>query len=325
MPDYTRIDRLLHQIALGSDIVAEVSFDLEMHFLSEAPIRRDAVYITGLARAGTTALMRAIYQSGEFSSITYDDMPFVLAPNLWQKLSRIQQKKRFLKERAHGDGIQVDFDSPEALEEVFWRVHCKNDYIKEEHLSTHTVSEESVLALKRYQDIVCYKYGKPRYLAKNNNHILRIRSLAEALPDTRFLILFRDPVSQARSLLQQHKKFIDADTFTRRYMTWLAHHEFGATHRPFHFFEHGKINADSSVLDYWISRWIEAYEYVIGVLDENRQNLIPVSYEKLCSEPEYWGWLCDRLSIQSVPSSFRPVEEANKQEQNFNIDRAYTI
>jgi hypothetical protein len=325
MVDYTRIDRFLHQIALGSNAVVEVSFDLENHLFSAAPPRHDAIYVTGLARAGTTTLMRGLYQSGEFSSLTYDDMPFVLAPNLWQKISRIQQKKRISKERAHGDGIYVDFDSPEALEEVFWRVHCGSLYIRDEHLCTHKVDPETVLALKRYQNNVCYKYGKPRYLAKNNNHILRILSLAEALPDTRFLILFRDPVSQARSLLKQHNKFIDADTFTRCYMTWLAHHEFGATHRPFQFFEHGKLNADASDLQYWIDRWTDAYAYLLDVLEENLPNLIPVSYEKLCNEPDYWGWLCYRLNIQYKPSPFRRLAEASHKEQNFNIDRSCAI
>ncbi len=269
--------------------------------------------------------MRGLYESGEFSSLTYDDMPFVLAPNLWQKLSRIQKRKRTSQERAHGDGIYVDFDSPEALEEVFWRIHCQNEYIREGQVWKHEVDSDTISALKHYQNIICYRYGKPRYLAKNNNHIFRIRSLSEALPDTHFLILFRHPVAQAQSLLQQHKKFIDTDAFTRRYMTWLAHHEFGATHLPFNMSEYGKSHANPFELQYWIDQWTNVYTYLTGVLEESRLNLVPVSYEKLCNEPSYWAWLCNRLDVPNKPSPFRRSEEENYHELHVDIDRALAV
>jgi len=87
------------------------------------------IFIAGLARAGTTALMRLFYETGEFCSLTYRDMPFPLAPLLWKKLMRFSAREQGLRERPHGDGIFVGFDSPEALEEVFWRVFCGEQYI----------------------------------------------------------------------------------------------------------------------------------------------------------------------------------------------------
>ena len=45
----------------------------------------DHVFVSGLARSGTTALLNALYQSGTFASLSYDDMPFILAPNFGQK------------------------------------------------------------------------------------------------------------------------------------------------------------------------------------------------------------------------------------------------
>ncbi len=79
------------------------------------------VFVSGLARSGTTLLMRMLHDTDEFASLTYRDMPLVMAPNLWRRLSGAFQKSMARQERAHGDGLQVDYDSPEALEEVFWR------------------------------------------------------------------------------------------------------------------------------------------------------------------------------------------------------------
>ena len=80
--------------------------------------------------------------------------------------------------------------------------------------------------------LVLRRTGKTRYLSKNNNHLLRLESLAKAFPDSVILIPIRDPRDHALSLLNQHKRFLDSDAFTRDYMGWLGHHEFGATHRP---------------------------------------------------------------------------------------------
>lgn len=308
MADYSLLDRTLHRLALGSRALAELSFDLEKQFVPPLAQRRDAVYVTGLARAGTTALMRALHDSGQFASLTYDDMPFVLAPNLWAKLSGIGKKQRSLQERAHGDGVQVDFDSPEALEEVFWRMQCGADYIQPTFLRPHDLSRSALTQLRDYHSLVCLRYGRERYLAKNNNLMLRLASMSAQQPDTIFLVVFRHPLAQARSLLQQHKRFVGADAFTRRYMTWLAHHDFGATHRPFRFHKDSPpVQGEPEQLAYWLDRWCEAYTYLYEVLQRGGTNLVAVSYERLCNEPACWRNLQDRLKLPEQASPFRAV------------------
>ncbi|MGB5838386.1 MAG: hypothetical protein WBH14_15195, partial [Albidovulum sp.] len=122
MSDYSALDRLLHRMALASPVVAEMMHDMERGmFLKSAPEDGGQhVFVTGLARAGTTILMREIHRTGDFGSLTYADMPFVLAPNLWARLSKKGQTAGVKAERAHGDGIEVDTQSPEALDEVYW-------------------------------------------------------------------------------------------------------------------------------------------------------------------------------------------------------------
>ena len=92
----------------------EVTFDFESTNISSSSESEDHVFITGLARAGTTILLNALYKSNVFASLSYSDMPFVLAPNIWSKIS-FNKKDLEPKERAHGDGIKVSKQSPEAF------------------------------------------------------------------------------------------------------------------------------------------------------------------------------------------------------------------
>jgi hypothetical protein len=129
---YGILERWLHWIALEPASVRHLAFELERQFaLPKRPIPATssdkiadpadgAVYVCGLARSGTTMLLHILDEIDAFRSLTYRDMPFVLAPNLWKQITRHSQKQSVTTERAHGDGILVDFDSPEGFEEVFW-------------------------------------------------------------------------------------------------------------------------------------------------------------------------------------------------------------
>ncbi|MFT5115350.1 MAG: hypothetical protein ACI8P9_004698 [Parasphingorhabdus sp.] len=312
MSDYSALDRLLHRLALGNQTIMELCFELEGMVVRPSVIPNPAVLVTGLARSGTTALVRALHRSGEFSSLTYDDMPFLLAPNLWSKLVKLSRKKRTKKQRAHGDGIMVDFDSPEAFEEVFWRLQTGIDYAKRE-LKPHTVSNEALRKYRQYQNMICQKYGGDRYLAKNNNLVLRIASLAPRCPDSIFVVIFRNPLRQSLSLLHQHRKFIAVDKFTKNYMTWLAHHEFGVTHRQFRLSRHLTDDPRPDNREYWLRQWVEVYEYLWMQLSSNNNNILAVSYERLCQQPRYWDALCDRLKVSRSQCVFR---ESNRYEDD---------
>jgi hypothetical protein len=285
--EYGWLDRLLHRVVLGPGFLGEALFDLERTLHSSAaPARIERpVFVTGLARAGTTALMRALHGSGEFASLTYADMPMVLAPNLWARLSAAGRRRRArgAVERAHGDGILVDVDSPEALDEVFWRVHCGADYIRPDCLVPHVPSAELIGRYRDLQRLVCLRYGRARYLSKNNNGLLRLGALADAMPEATFLVPFRAPLAHAQSLLAQHRRFARGAGFQRDYMGWLAHHEFGATHRPFRFPGGPAPDGSPETLDYWLNAWIAAYRHVLGTLAPERPRILPVSYERLCS------------------------------------------
>ena len=329
-PDYGPAARFLHRLALARPFVAETFLDVEEALYGRhLPAARDGahVFVAGLARAGTTMLMRLLHGSGAFCSLTYRDMPFVLAPNAWARLTDLSRRDLALRERAHGDGVAVDADSPEALDEVFWRVLCGPSYIGPRTLRPMRADDDVLDRLRVYVALILKRYGADRYLSKNNNNLLRLPSIRRAFPRAALLIPFRDPVQQARSLLAQHRRFgarQRESAFTLAYMQWLAHHEFGLDHRPFalpggtdpgsggsgsgtsghsgagdHSGASGEAAAaetagDPADLAYWLRQWTAAYGYLWRQAQDGGSDPIFVGYELLCREPVQ---VCDRLAV----------------------------
>ena len=286
----------MHRVALGG--LARVFHDMERgSYLKDAP-KGDGrhVFVTGLARAGTTILMREIHGSGAFGSLTYADMPFVLAPNTWRKLAG-KKDAGTKAERAHGDGIEVDVDSPEALEEPFWRVKCGGDYLKADGLVPHTPSAEVMDEYADYIRLILRHTGNDRYLCKNNNNILRLGALADRFGEAVFLVPIREPLQHALSLLRQHERFVGTDAFTAKYMKWLAHHEFGADQRPFVFGQ--RPVGGPETFDYWLSMWVNAYRHLQAVA-EGRPNVVFVPFEALTCEAGVWEAVAQRVGISGA-------------------------
>ena len=287
---YSKLSKLLHRLALNSDLRCEVMFDFERSLYSKNIEQADHhIFVHGLARAGTTIFMRSVYDTGEFASLTYRDMPFLMMPNFWKKISTHNSMSIKESERAHGDGIKVNFDSPEALEEVFWRVFTGRSYIYSDRLSQYDASAEVIDLFKEYVALITVRYGKKRYLSKNNNNILRCNTISKAFPDSYIVIPFRDPLVQSASLLNQHKHFVErhsVDEFSKKYMRWLVHHEFGADHRRFEF-NRGQsdfAHKDPYSLGYWLEQWLNTY-IALFYNHSHHSKIYFVCYEDLYSGP----------------------------------------
>jgi hypothetical protein len=305
---YNPAERVLHYLALASKPVAELSFDLNAVLSSRGPqpkVDDRHVFVSGLARAGTTIIMRRLHETGAFRSLTYRDMPFVLCPSLWQRISSPARKDAHATERAHGDRLTVDFDSPEALDEVFWRVFAGSLYIKDDHLCVHAVDADLIEKFRNYVSYILDAQNpadrRSRYLSKNNNNILRLDAIRAAFPRATIVIPFRDPIQHANSLLEQHVRFSRLqrdDRFIRSYMGWLAHHEFGLAHKPFRLDRQSRCEAsphEVASINYWLERWLEAYAWLL----ENRPDTsILVCYEDLCGDPSVWDRMIERLELE---------------------------
>lgn len=317
---YGVLERWLHWIALKPATVRHLSFELERQFAlpqcttpatsssnKAADPADNAVYVCGLARSGTTMLLRILDQIDVFRSLTYRDMPFVLAPNLWKQIRRHAPQRSMPAERAHGDGILVDFDSPEGFEEVFWRTFGTKTP-NPRCLDADQPSPVVLAAFAEYRALVANPRTEPspengvprRYLSKNNNNLLRLRSLCADSTAT-VLLVYRNPIATARSLHRQHQRFCAAQTddrFTQTYMGWLAHHEFGLDHRPFCFaVSEMDVSRTPESLDYWLDYWNAVYCHV---LTQQYLRLYLVNHDVLCAEPaRMLSTIFDALGVQS--------------------------
>lgn len=311
--DYSRTDKLLHRLALGKS-VAELSFEIETKIHSQnLPASKDSkhIFITGLARSGTTILMRSLFESSELCSLTYEDMPFILAPNSWTKAASLSKKKHVEKERSHKDGINVSFSSPEAFEEVFWRVFSEEKYIQKQYLTTMEADEGLIEKFRQFISLILLRYKKSRYLSKNNNNILRVGSIKNAFPNSHILIPFRDPIQQSYSLYKQHQLFQEkhtSDKFSKQYMQWLVHHEFGGDHRPFTFGRKNTVETSGvENINYWVQQWINAYQHLLERYRKSQSQIVFLSYDILCDKKEkLWPKLIADLdlsdTIQNIPN-----------------------
>ncbi len=302
---YDAAAKLLHYMALGSPVLPEMLHDIErtMHLKGATDATAGAhVFVTGLARAGTTMLFRELHETGQFATLTYADMPFVLAPNLWAQVARSKDPGD-MHERAHGDGILINAESPEAFDEVYWRVMDEKAYIRSDRLLPHRPDEEIVRGFTDYMALILKRRGKARYLSKNNNNILRLLTLVKAYPNAVFLVPVREPLQHAASLLRQHQRFSNSDAFTADYMRWLGHHEFGRTHLPFAF--SGRPDGDPETLDYWLRIWIAAH---LTILKIDAPNLHVLEPNVLLASPAMRDRLAALLNLPAVdPKNLRAI------------------
>ena len=194
-----------------------------------------------------------------------------------------------LKERAHGDGLEIGLDSPEAFEDVIWQAFWPEKY-EEAHIALWTeddAKEEATAFFKtHFRKIIALRTGPSgRYVSKNNGNIARLALLPQMFRGCSIIVPVRAPVEHAASMMRQHENFLrqhEEDPFVCRYMRDIGHLEFGAVHTPIAFpgFAPGQLTPASS--DYWLSYWIAAYGHV---LDHAEATCI-VPQESICARPE---------------------------------------
>ena len=66
MNNYSWLQQKLHQLALSSQFMREITFDVETSLISNKEMNDKHVFVAGLARSGTTILLNAIYNSNQF-------------------------------------------------------------------------------------------------------------------------------------------------------------------------------------------------------------------------------------------------------------------
>ncbi|UCH39226.1 MAG: sulfotransferase [Gammaproteobacteria bacterium] len=299
----TFLDQVLHRLALESRVFRRFWFRRECERNGSAfDPQRQNVFIAGLARAGSTALLDTLYNSGGFASTTYAMMPFVMAPSIARLIARLPRAAVAPAERAHGDAIEVGLDSPEALDGVFWNTFFAQDG---DSIQPRDVPPGILREYAMFIENLLLDADAGRYLSKMNQGLDRLGSLAAYFEQSVFLVPFRDPLQQALSLKRQHEHFSHLSGYEKKYFDWLEHHEFGALHRRFsaETVPTGPAAYAASDLNYWLRQWYDGYTY-LSKLAGLYPNLLAVCYEHMAQSQSFWDNLSQRLKVDVSGAGF---------------------
>ncbi|MEM8698820.1 MAG: sulfotransferase [Pseudomonadota bacterium] len=297
--NYSKNDRLVHKIATGQLDLQKLLSGLEDRLFARR-LRKIApgapIFVTSLPRAGTTLLLEVLAEEPDLVAHSYRHMPFLLCPLLWDKLSGSDRKAAVAAERAHGDGMMVSYDSVEAFEEMIWKAFYP-EHFRETRIvpwTEKTLDDGFSKFLKSHMAKLISLDRKAggqatRYVSKNNANIARLSWIRRVLPGAVILIPFRAPEGHIRSMLRQHRQFLEShktDPFIREYMESVGHLEFGEAHRPINFagWLKGAKALDSSSEAYWATYWCQAMEAVLDAAKDD-PNCHILSYDRLCSDP----------------------------------------
>ncbi len=257
------------------------------------------VYVTGLARAGTTLLLSVLESHHRCTSFKYCDYYGAFTPYLADRVFRAAGLGTAQKsERAHDDGMLVNAYSPEAMEEVIWMQFF--DYLHTtdtsnvvaaatEHPEFETVYRatlQKLLLCRRAERIVC----------KNNYNITRIAYLGRLFADARFVLAVREPVDHIASIMRQHQINLERYSTPHHldYLRNAGHFEFGrgripitaavdATRRIEELWDQGRDVEGWA--EYWNAIYAWTYKNVLGDAKfKDRCTVVP--FERLCAQAE---------------------------------------
>ena len=290
------LTRLAHAMPGPIRLLGDIESDLLASRLEACALDRP-VFITGLARSGTTLLLNLFAQFPGVATHRYIDFPFLFVPVAWNRLQDRLGKSGDPVERPHKDRIKITRDSPEAFEEPLWAhffpwVHDSGEVHR--LTAANRQPEFDDFFLQHLRKVLLLRGGN-RYVSKGNYNVTRIEYLADLLPDARFVIPVRHPVTHVESLMRQHQLFTeysDRDARVPLYMRTAGHFEFGPQRMPVNMDPgHARLIAEAwsrgeDHLGYALM-WRSIYSHV-GALKRGHDRLASriefVRYEDLCSD-----------------------------------------
>jgi hypothetical protein len=293
-------DYLLARLAAPHGSLLHFAGDLETACLSRR-LREISVtapvFITGLARSGTTILLEELSRLTGFGTHRYRDFPFVMVPFAWNWFQDRFQKDLAPRERPHQDRIRITPESPEAFEEPIWQhffsqVHAAD---KSHRLSADSRNGEFDSFFTDHIRKLLLVRGAGRYLSKGNYNIARIEYLANVFPDARFIVPIRHPLTNVTSLVRQHELFTEyarRDSRVPRCLAAAGHYEFGPQRVPIRLTDEAgdRIqvawdNGDDAT-GYAI-QWAEIYQFVNMLRTDPglSRRILVVRHEDFCQQP----------------------------------------
>lgn len=314
------------------------------HEIDEIKISRP-IYVSGLARSGSTILLELLSESPGVVSHRYKDFPPIFTPYAWTGLlKQIGNAEATPSERAHKDGIMVTPNSPEAMEEPLWSAFFPHAHDPSRSNVISPGAEDGGFS-KFYSDHirkVLAVRGGQRYLAKGNYQVTRLEYLLDIFPDARFVLPVRDPAAHIASLMKQHQLFTRGQTANPRardHLRRVGHFEFGLDRVPINT---GDKSATQEIIELWnrgeeLEGWMRYWNQVYGYLADRIEanNALAkaakfVEFEQLCAGPaEILGDLfahCDlNVSQQFIDSAASRIEKPTYYKSGFSDIELVTI
>lgn len=281
------------------------------------------IYVTGMARAGTTVTLEMLSQHPSVATHRYLHMVLPYTPHFIQLAANVLPLMKSPVERLHKDRLIVTRDSPEAVEEIIWQRFFSSilDESQSNILDSTTSNPDFEMFYMEHLRKLLFNQNAARYAAKNNYNASRLEYLQKMFPDVRFVVVVRDPYDHIASLAKQDIILSNLESADPRLLDWtkiIGHREFGSAKICINFGNSRTVemirNLWSSPKTYargWAVYWNEAYSYIFEKLDSN-PNLadasIVVRYEDLCEFPKKTiDAIVQHVEIDS--GSFRPIKE----------------
>lgn len=259
------------------------------------------IYITGLARSGTTILLEMLDKHPHLASHHYIHLVMPYLPYWFNlMLNRLHISTESF-ERFHQDRIIIDQNSPEAVEEMLWQKFFSNLHDEESSniLPANLNCPKFETFYRNHIQKLLIGQKSTRYLAKNNYNLTRLEYLLNLFPKARFLVMIRDPISQIASLIKQHNLFMKMERKNPYIIDWLnllGHHEFGVGLKYINTGNTSRIKEIKDLMHKkgthikaWAYYWDSLYNYLANLLERNQKvkdATLVIRYTDLCENSD---------------------------------------
>jgi len=258
------------------------------------------IYVTGVARAGTTITLEMLSHHPEVGNHMYLHMVMPYIPHWIQQVADKTPLMLSPTERIHQDRMMVNRTSPEAVEEIFWQKYFENvlDESKSNIMGEEVRNPRFEMFYRDHIRKLLADQRASRYAAKNNYNVTRMKYLQKIFPDVKFIIVVRNPFDHIASLIKQDVIFSEVEREDPRLLDWtkvIGHREFGTGKVCINV---GDTNLVKEIREHWSNKrlyvkgwakyWASLYAHVYKTLEQDQKlakSVLIVRYETLCEKP----------------------------------------
>jgi hypothetical protein len=284
------------------------------------------IYVTGMARAGTTITLEMLSQHPSVASHRYLHMVLPYTPHFIQLAANVLPLMKSPVERLHKDRMLVTRDSPEAVEEIIWQRFFSSivDESQSNILDSTSSNPDFEMFYREHLRKLLFNQNAARYAAKNNYNVSRMEYLKKMFPDVRFIIVVRNPFDHIASLAKQDMILRSLESADPRLLDWtkiIGHREFGSARIIINLGSSETVerirrlwNSKDTYARGWAVYWNAVYSFVQDKLESNTEIAdasLVFRYEDLCESPEK---IIDNIvkHVEIDAARFQPIKEHYK-------------